>query len=78
MIGEFLVSVNDWAVFDDNISNCEKVSGGVHFAMGNSEGLGKDRGETFHFDNIVKTPTIIVCDQDGEETIIADSGKALL
>jgi len=76
-IAEFSVGVNDWAIFDDNISNCEKVSGGVHFAMGNSEGLGKDRGETFHFDNIVKTPTIIVFDKNGGETKITDSGKAL-
>jgi len=77
-IAEFSVGVNDWAVFDDNISNCEKVSGGVHFAMGNSEGLGIDRGETFHFDNIVKTPTIVVTDKNGEKLTLAKSGKAII
>jgi len=76
-IAEFSVGVNDWAVFDGNISNCEKVSGGVHFAMGNSEGLGIDRGETFHFDNIVKTPTIVVTDKNGEKLTLAKSGKAM-
>jgi len=77
-IAEFSVGVNDWAVFDDNISNCEKVSGGIHFAMGNSEGLGIDRGETFHFDNIVKTPTIVVTDKNGEKLTLAKSGKAMI
>jgi len=76
-IAEFSVGVNDWAVFDDNISNCEKVSGGIHFAMGNSEGLGIDRGETFHFDNIVKTPTIVVTDKNGEKLTLTKLGKAI-
>jgi len=74
-IAEFSVGVNDWAVFDDNISNCEKVSGGIHFAMGNSEGLGVDRGETFHFDNIVKTPTIMITDINGKKITLSQSGK---
>jgi len=77
-MAEFSVGVNNWAVFDDNISNCEKVSGGVHFAMGNSQGQGIDRGETFHFDNIVKTPTIIVFDKNGEKFTLAKSGKAII
>ena len=77
-IGEFSIGCNDWARFDDNISNCEKVSGGVHFAMGNSEGLGVDRGETFHFDNIVKTPTIIINQKNGERFTLIKSGKLMM
>jgi len=77
-IAEFSVGANNWARFDDNISNCEKVSGGVHFAMGNSEGLGVDRGETFHFDNIVKAPSIIIKRKDGKKFTLIDSGKLVV
>jgi len=78
-IAEFSVGVNDWAVFDNNISNCEKVSGGLHFAMGNSEGLGIERGETFHFDNIVKTPTtIVITDKNSEKLTLTKSGKIMI
>jgi len=51
------------------------VSGGVHFAMGNSEGLGVDRGETFHFDNIVKAPSIVIKRKDGKKFTLTKSGK---
>ena len=77
-IAEFSIGSNDWARFDDNISNCEKVSGGVHFAMGNSEGLGINRGETFHFDNIVKTPTVTINKKNGEKFILIKSGKLMM
>ena len=77
-IAEFSIGTNDWARFDDNISNCEKVSGGVHFAMGNSEGLGVDRGETFHFDNIVKTPTVIINQKNDEKFTLIESGKLMI
>lgn len=76
-IAEFSVGVNDWAVFDDNVSNCEKVSGGVHFAMGATVG-GVERGETFHFDNIVKTPTIVVTSRNGEKLTLTKSGKSMI
>lgn len=77
-IAELSVGCNDWAVFDNNISNCEKVSGGVHFAMGNSEGLGVDRGETFHFDNIMTTPSIWVTGKDGKRMQLIDNGTLLV
>ncbi len=77
-IAELSIGCNDWAVFDDNISNCEKVSGGVHFAMGNSEGLGINRSEKYHFDNIMKTPTITLYMKDGREIVIIDNGKLLI
>lgn len=77
-IAELSVGCNDWAVFDDNISNCEKVSGGVHFAMGNSEGLGDDRGETYHFDNIVTAPSISITLTSGETVQLIDDGRLLV
>ena len=77
-IAELSVGCNDWAVFDDNISNCEKVSGGIHFAMGNSEGLGADRGETYHFDHIMKAPSIWVTDNSGNRFQLIDDGKLLV
>jgi len=77
-IAELSIGCNDWAVFDDNISNCEKVSGGVHFAMGNSEGLGVDRGETYHFDNIMKTPSISLLLDNGKEIRLIEEGQLLI
>mgnify|MGYP006294683687 CR=1 FL=1 len=77
-IAEFSIGSNDWAVFDDNISNCEKVSGSIHIAMGNSEGLGMDRGETFHFDNIIKTPTVIISRKNEDNFTLIKSGKLMI
>jgi len=74
-IAEFSVGTNEWAKFDENISNSEKVAGGIHFGMGNSEGLGPDRGERFHFDSIVKKPTVVVTLKDGSELTLIESGK---
>lgn len=53
-IAEFALGTNDWAKVDDNISNCEKVSGTVHFGMGHRIGnVGKERGEKYHFDSML-------------------------
>lgn len=76
-VAEFAIGGNDWARFDDNISNCEKVSGGVHFAMGNSEGLGVDRGEKYHFDNIIKSLTVLVTKKNGEKHTLIEPGKII-
>jgi len=77
-IAEFAVGVNDWALYDDNLSNCEKVFGAVHFAMGNSEGLGVSRGENFHFDNILKTSTVVITEKSGEKFTLINSGRLML
>lgn len=77
-IAELSIGCNDWAVFDDNISNCEKVSGGVHFAMGNSEGLGEDRGETYHFDNIMKSLTLTITAKDNNSIKIIEDGELVV
>ena len=46
--------------------------------MGNSEGLGVDRGETFHFDNIVKTPTVIINQKNDEKFTLIKLGKLMI
>lgn len=78
-IAEFSVGSNEWAVFDDNISNCEKVAGGIHLAMGKTAGgIGKNRGESYHVDNIVKYPSIIVTKNNGEKYCLIDKGKLMV
>jgi len=78
-IAELSIGANDWAVFDDNISNCEKVSGGVHFAMGRTAGgIGVKRGENFHFDNIMKTPTLVVTQKNGKKLTLIEQGKLMV
>ena len=37
-----------------------------------------DRGETFHFDNIVKAPSIVIKRKDGEKFTLIDSGKLVV
>jgi leucyl aminopeptidase (aminopeptidase T) len=78
-IAELSIGSNEWAVYDDNISNCEKVAGGIHLAMGKTAGgIGVDRGETYHFDNIIKESTLIVKMKNGEQTKILEAGKLLI
>lgn len=75
-IAEFSVGVNDWAVYDDNISNCEKVSGGIHFGFGHVKGsMGKYMGGTFHFDNIMKFPKITIEMMNGEFLVLTEKGS---
>jgi leucyl aminopeptidase (aminopeptidase T) len=91
-VGEFAVGSNDWAVFDDNVSNCEKVSGTIHFALGSRDQsymescrkkypkhpAGKDRGEKFHLDFMLTTPTIVVTKQNGEKIKLIEEGHLLI
>lgn len=78
-IAEFAMGTNDWAVLDDNISNCEKVSGTIHFGMGKTvRNIGEDRGERYHFDSIITDATVRAVKQTGEEIIIVDSGRLVL
>jgi len=83
-VAEFAIGTNEWAKFDYNLSNCEKVGGGIHIAFGKTCGasvgrfLGKDRGETFHIDNIATNCTITVNKKNGEKVIVVKSGKLLI
>lgn len=52
---EFSIGFNDWARFDSNTSNCEKVSGGMHFGLGNTEGEWFDNILTHSSVNLIRT-----------------------
>lgn len=78
-IAEFALGTNDWAKIDDNISNCEKVSGTVHFGIGQTvAGIGIERGEKFHFDVLNKDLTVDVEIESGESIRLVESGKLLI
>lgn len=78
-IAEFALGTNDWAKVDDNISNCEKVSGTVHFGIGQTVGgIGIERGEKFHFDVLTKDLNVDVEMESGEAIRLVESGKLLL
>ena len=66
-ITEFSIGFNDWAILDNNISNCEKVSGGIHFGLGNSKGE--------WFDNILTNPTLTFENSKGKQTKLIDNGQ---
>ena len=70
-VEEFSIGINDWAILDDNISNCEKVSGTVHFGIGH-------RDEWPHIDHMVLRPTVVVTDSDGERVRLIEDGNLLI
>jgi leucyl aminopeptidase (aminopeptidase T) len=71
-IGEFGIGTNRGARICANMLEAEKAYGTVHFAIGDSYGLGKNRSR-FHFDALVDKATIRA---DGR--LIAKDGKFLL
>jgi len=76
-IEEFSLGFNDWAVFDDNISNSEKVSGSAHFGIGHgSPKEGPSQGE--YFDFMMNYPMIILTKADGKKFKLRDNGKLLI
>ena len=58
-LGEFGIGLNPEAKIIGNILMDEKVEGTVHFAFGDSYGLGKSRSK-FHTDLLIKNPSILV------------------
>ena len=79
-IAEFALGTNDWAKADENISNCEKVSGTVHFGMGYRVGnVGKERGEKYHFDSmLINNLSVKIKNNQGDVIDLISSGKLLL
>jgi len=78
-IAEFALGTNDWCVLDDNISNCEKVAGTLHFGMGQEENkIGVDRGERYHFDSMVTNAAVTVKGKDGTKRLITEKGRLLI
>ncbi len=71
-IGEFGIGLNPGARIIGNILMDEKVEGTVHFAFGDSFGLGKTNSK-FHTDLLVREPTIIA-----DQEIIMRDGEFVL
>ncbi|OQX85855.1 MAG: hypothetical protein B6D63_01325 [Candidatus Latescibacteria bacterium 4484_7] len=72
MVGEFGIGTNRGAKICKNMLEAEKAFGTVHFAIGDSYGLGKNKSP-FHFDALVEKATLIA----GNKTIIKN-GKFLV
>jgi leucyl aminopeptidase (aminopeptidase T) len=65
IIGEFGIGTNRGAKICKNMLEAEKAFGTVHFAIGDSYGLGKNKSK-FHFDALVDKVTLTA----GSKTII--------
>jgi leucyl aminopeptidase (aminopeptidase T) len=65
IIGEFGIGTNRGAKICKNMLEAEKAFGTVHFAIGDSYGLGTNKS-TFHFDALVAKATLVA----GTKTII--------
>ena len=72
IIGEFGIGTNKGAKICKNMLEAEKAFGTVHFAIGDSYGLGKNKSK-FHFDALVEKVTLEV----GRKTIIKN-GRFLI
>jgi leucyl aminopeptidase (aminopeptidase T) len=72
VIGEFGIGTNRGARICANMLEAEKAFGTVHFAIGDSYGLGKNKSK-FHFDALVDKATITV-----KGRTIVKNGKSLL
>ncbi|HPW17816.1 MAG TPA: aminopeptidase [Candidatus Aminicenantes bacterium] len=71
-IGEFGIGTNKGARICPNMLEAEKAFGTVHFAIGDSYGIGKNKSK-FHFDALVEKATLRA---DGK--LIAKDGKFLI
>lgn len=71
-IGEFGIGTNKGARICANMLEAEKALGTVHFAIGDSYGLGKNKSR-FHFDALVDKATI-----RANGKLVAKDGKFLL
>jgi len=71
-LGEFGIGLNPGANIIGNILMDEKVEGSVHFAFGDSYGMGKTSSK-FHTDLLVRNPTILA-----DEEVIMKDGRFLM
>jgi len=72
IIGEFGIGTNPKARISTNILEAEKAFGTVHFAIGDSYGLGKNASK-HHYDALIKKVTI-----QAKGKLIAKDGKFLI
>jgi len=72
IVGEFGIGTNKGARICPNMLEAEKAFGTVHFAIGDSYGIGKNKSK-FHFDALVDKVTI-----KAKGRTIAEDGKFLI
>ena len=72
MIGEFGIGTNRGARISSNMLEAEKAFGTVHFAIGDSYGLGRNKSR-HHYDALVGKVTI-----RAKGKVIAKGGRFLL
>ncbi|MFB0564812.1 MAG: aminopeptidase [Candidatus Aminicenantaceae bacterium] len=72
IIGEFGIGTNPYARVTPNLLEAEKAFGTVHFAIGDSYGLGKNKSR-HHYDALVNEVTI-----KAKGKLIAKNGKFLI
>lgn len=72
IIGEFGIGTNEGARISPNMLEAEKAFGTVHFAIGDSYGIGKNKSK-FHYDSLVDKVTI-----KAKGRTIAKDGKYLI
>jgi len=72
IIGEFGIGTNPGAHISPNMLEAEKAFGTVHFAIGDSYGIGKNKSK-FHYDSLVDKVTI-----EAKGRAIAKDGKFLI
>ena len=72
IIGEFGIGTNRGARICRNMLEAEKAFGTVHFAIGDSYGLGKNKSQ-WHFDGLVEKATLVA----GKKVLIRN-GKFLM
>jgi len=70
-VEEFAVGTNPWAVLDDNVSNCEKVAGTIHFGIGHQK-------EWQHIDHVVTSATVVVTDKKGDKIRLVEKGRLMM
>ncbi|HYA48758.1 MAG TPA: hypothetical protein VEG35_03580, partial [Burkholderiales bacterium] len=72
IVGEFGIGTNKGARICPNMLEAEKAFGTVHFAIGDSYGIGKNKSK-YHFDALVDKVTI-----KAKGKYIAKNGKFLI
>lgn len=73
MLAELGIGINPGARWNADIMEAEQARGTCHFGFGHNIEYGGDIKSSFHFDLVIKNPTIIV-----DETIICRDGKYIL
>lgn len=71
-LAEFAIGTNEKAKLIGNLAEDKKLSGTVHFAIGDNESLGGSLQSNIHLDGVLRTPTV---ELDGE--VYVEDGRLL-